>query len=318
MDLQRPDKTACITAGADDETSRTRLAFPAPDLQHFDQKFTLGSVALRPKCLEVLLYLTKHAGRVVSKEELMTAVWPIATVSDESLTQCISEIRRALRDDNRQILRTIPKRGYIIDDHRGGVTTATPEGPDVLETPRSAATPDEDGKVQAADPSSRHQDQAPRQRWTSRGLSLAASLTTLLAVGAVAAISASLNLFAKSFDGAWYGGLTCDKLPFTSAPLITHIEVNVSRGSASYSRPVLSWLGGGGIEGVEQGTGTIDRWGTINLTGNFAGKPAYRVYAFTASYSGAIAGRSAELRGTQVFDADGEKVNRSCFIKLSR
>jgi adenylate cyclase len=74
-----------------------------------------GRVDLRRKSFDVLRYLADHAGRVVSKDELMKAVWPDVTVSDESLTQCISEVRRALGDKGQRIIKTVARRGYLID-----------------------------------------------------------------------------------------------------------------------------------------------------------------------------------------------------------
>jgi hypothetical protein len=59
--------------------------------------------------------LAEHAGRVVTKDELARAVWPDVTVSDESLAQCVSEIRRAIGDDGQRIIRTVPRRGYMLD-----------------------------------------------------------------------------------------------------------------------------------------------------------------------------------------------------------
>lgn len=74
-----------------------------------------GQVDLRRKSFEVLRYLVEHAGRVVSKTEVMSAVWPDVTVGDESLTQCIWEIRRAIGDQDQQIIKTVPRRGYLIE-----------------------------------------------------------------------------------------------------------------------------------------------------------------------------------------------------------
>jgi adenylate cyclase len=71
-------------------------------------------VDVRRKSFDVLRYLVEHPGRVVSKEELIRAVWPDVTVGDESLTQCISEVRRALDDEGQRIVRTVPRRGYLI------------------------------------------------------------------------------------------------------------------------------------------------------------------------------------------------------------
>jgi DNA-binding winged helix-turn-helix (wHTH) protein len=76
---------------------------------------TSGPADLRPKSFDVLRYLVEHHGRVVSKEELIRAIWPNLSVSDESLTQCITEVRRALGDDNKRIIKTIPRRGYLVD-----------------------------------------------------------------------------------------------------------------------------------------------------------------------------------------------------------
>lgn len=74
-----------------------------------------GRVDLRRKSFDVLRHLVEHAGHVVSKDELMKVVWPDVTVSDESLTQCISEVRCALGEAGHRIIKTVPRRGYLID-----------------------------------------------------------------------------------------------------------------------------------------------------------------------------------------------------------
>jgi DNA-binding winged helix-turn-helix (wHTH) protein/tetratricopeptide (TPR) repeat protein len=74
-----------------------------------------GLIELRPKSFEVLRYLAAHAGRVVTKDELIDAVWPTVTVSDASLTQCISEVRHALGERGHRIIKTVARRGYLID-----------------------------------------------------------------------------------------------------------------------------------------------------------------------------------------------------------
>jgi TolB-like protein len=74
-----------------------------------------GPIALRRKNSDLLLHLLLHADRVVGKGELLAAVWPDVTVSDESLTQCISQLRHALGDADGTIIKTIPRRGYRLD-----------------------------------------------------------------------------------------------------------------------------------------------------------------------------------------------------------
>src|SRR5215468_4145688 len=70
------------------------------------------TVALRPKSFEVLRYLVENADRLVSKEELLKAIWPNVVVTDKSLAHCVSEVRRALGDSNETIIATMPRRGY--------------------------------------------------------------------------------------------------------------------------------------------------------------------------------------------------------------
>jgi len=72
-------------------------------------------VRLRRQSFEVLRYLVRNANRLVTKEELFAAVWPGSVVTDDSLTQCLVEIRRAIGDDRHEIIRTVPRRGYVLD-----------------------------------------------------------------------------------------------------------------------------------------------------------------------------------------------------------
>src|SRR5215470_6348755 len=69
-------------------------------------------IELRPRAFEVLRYLVENAGRLVTKEEFIKAIWPDVTVTDESLTHCVSEARNAIGDDRQAIIRTVPRRGY--------------------------------------------------------------------------------------------------------------------------------------------------------------------------------------------------------------
>jgi TolB-like protein len=73
-----------------------------------------GSLRVEPKAMEVLLELARHAPAVCSRKQIERAVWPRGFVSDDVLTRCIGQLRRALGDDPRApaVLETIPKRGY--------------------------------------------------------------------------------------------------------------------------------------------------------------------------------------------------------------
>ncbi len=98
---------------------------PVHQLYFFDE-FTLdvtrGSlrrgateIKLRPKSFEVLKYLAENGGRLVTKDELIEAVWAETAVTDDSLVQCLKDIRRALGDQAQTFIKTVPRRGYIFE-----------------------------------------------------------------------------------------------------------------------------------------------------------------------------------------------------------
>jgi TolB-like protein/Flp pilus assembly protein TadD len=101
-----------------------------------------GKAELRPKSFEVLRYLVEHAGRVIAKEEVIEAVWPNVTVTDESLTRCISEVRRAIGDGSQEIIKTVPRRGYLLDVpvSAGDVTAMTAPPPPICIAERVSIT----------------------------------------------------------------------------------------------------------------------------------------------------------------------------------
>ena len=72
-------------------------------------------VKLRPKPFEALKYLVENPGRLISKTELIEVIWPDTAVTDDSLVQCLIEVRRALNDDAQLMIKTVPRRGYIFD-----------------------------------------------------------------------------------------------------------------------------------------------------------------------------------------------------------
>ena len=72
------------------------------------------AVPLTPKAYAVLAYLAEHAGRLVTKQELIDAAWADVFVGDAALKVCIREIRRALDDDvhSPRYIETAHRRGY--------------------------------------------------------------------------------------------------------------------------------------------------------------------------------------------------------------
>src|SRR5579859_5170392 len=88
-------------------------------------------VKLRPKVYDALQYLIANRGRLVPKEELIHVLWPEAFVTDDSLVQCMVELRRALEDRSQEILKTVPRRGYIFS---AAVSTANLESLDTTDS----------------------------------------------------------------------------------------------------------------------------------------------------------------------------------------
>jgi len=69
---------------------------------------------LRSKTFQVLLYLLEKRDRLITKNELIERIWPDTAVTDNTLEQCLAEIRRVLGDNSRQprFIKTIPRAGY--------------------------------------------------------------------------------------------------------------------------------------------------------------------------------------------------------------
>src|SRR5438874_802021 len=72
-------------------------------------------IELRPKAFEALKYLVENNRRLISKDELIHAVWGDTAVTDDSLVKCLKDIRLALSDEAQQIIKTVHGRTYIFD-----------------------------------------------------------------------------------------------------------------------------------------------------------------------------------------------------------
>jgi DNA-binding winged helix-turn-helix (wHTH) protein/TolB-like protein len=92
-----------------------KLGFDGYVLDRLNQRLTREGtpIALRPKAFEVLCRLVENAPNLVAKERLIESVWPDVVVGEDSLVQCVREIRLALRDDKQEVVRTVPRRGYV-------------------------------------------------------------------------------------------------------------------------------------------------------------------------------------------------------------
>jgi adenylate cyclase len=85
------------------------------DLKRGSLLTTVGEqVPLRRQSFELLRLLAENAGRLLDRDTINRAIWSGVAVTDDSITQCVRDIRRAIGDDAQQVLKTVPRRGYLL------------------------------------------------------------------------------------------------------------------------------------------------------------------------------------------------------------
>src|SRR5258707_5169502 len=94
-------------------------------------------VALTARTFDVLLFLAQHPNRLVTKEELLKAVWGDTFVEEGNLTQYISHLRKALGDasEDTRLIVTIARRGYQFTADVTVVETADTAAPSTIRVP---------------------------------------------------------------------------------------------------------------------------------------------------------------------------------------
>jgi DNA-binding winged helix-turn-helix (wHTH) protein len=137
---------ASINGRSDARTSE-RYGFGPYRLDCRTRELWLGDevVALTPKAFDLLRVLVTSGGRVVEKSELMQLVWPDSFVSEDSLTQNIATLRKALGDspDRPRYIATVPRRGYrfVTSVQTAYDPTDSPSVPDRLDEAPEAVSP---------------------------------------------------------------------------------------------------------------------------------------------------------------------------------
>ena len=73
-----------------------------------------AAVQIEPKVMEVLVYLAEQADEVLSKESIISGVWPDTFVTEDALARKIWELRQVFQDDPKEprVIQTIAKKGY--------------------------------------------------------------------------------------------------------------------------------------------------------------------------------------------------------------
>ena len=132
-----------------------------------------GEIVLRPKSFDVLRYLAENPGRLVTKDELIEKVWAGIAVTDDSLVQCVKEIREAIGDEPHHVIKTLPRRGYLF---AAEVTERA-----TLCAPPVAPASSEQSPAQPAMPA-----RADARDWTVRAAWIAAAAAAALLLGVLA------------------------------------------------------------------------------------------------------------------------------------
>lgn len=178
-----------------------------------------GTTKLRPKALEMLRLFAASSGRVLSKQQLMEAVWPNVHVGEDSLFQCIREIRAALGDDKREMIRVVSGRGYLF---AAEVTdTAVPAAP-------ADAVPGQPARIESGTEAAETNVEPAKRRFDfSRRVPRALAAAVALAVlgSAIAAWMLLPDLIVAR------GPTTLAVIPLADAgndPLVARMAANVS------------------------------------------------------------------------------------------
>jgi len=113
------------------------------DLQRGELLDSSGRQAeLRKQALDVLLVLAANIGHVVTKDELLGRVWAGAVVTEDSLVQAVADIRRLFGDRGHALVRTVPRRGYLLALPQHEAAPPAPAKPDEqAETPPPPVRP---------------------------------------------------------------------------------------------------------------------------------------------------------------------------------
>src|SRR5262245_54427418 len=114
------------------------------DIERRELRREAEPVALEPQVFDLLVYLVRNRGRVVSKDDLIHNVWGGRIVSDSALTSRLNAVRKAVSDSGaeQRVIRTVQRRGVRFIDEVSeysepapGITVA-PATTDTLAAPR--------------------------------------------------------------------------------------------------------------------------------------------------------------------------------------
>ena len=139
---------AARSDGANDEAALGRPArfrFDDVEIDITQQELRRAGkiVHVEPQVFDLLVHLARNRDRVVSKDELIEAIWQGRIISETALSSCISAARRAVGDngDDEFVIRTLHKRGFrFVGELRDDPAPAADIGPVPLAAAAEVAT----------------------------------------------------------------------------------------------------------------------------------------------------------------------------------
>ena len=201
-------------------------------------------VPLGNRALEVLFVLIEARGELVTKDELLSRVWPTTTVEENNLQFQISSLRKALGSD-RDVIRTVSGRGYRF------VAEVTPEGPRSRPEPETPGVDHRGATIIDLHPPRRSGNlPAPTSDIVGRESHLldvgalvgANRLVTLVGAGGIGKTRLAIELArrqAPAFDGVWVAELGSSSDP-AMVPAIVASALGLGGGPMSPARLAAS------------------------------------------------------------------------------
>jgi DNA-binding winged helix-turn-helix (wHTH) protein/predicted ATPase len=195
-----------------------QILFPPFRLDAAEGRVWRGSrhIVLRPKSFDLLLYLLDHAGKLLTKETLLGAIWPYTHVSDAVLRGCIREIRQALDDISHapKFIETVHRRGYrFIAQPQRVLQAQAPSNGRVAARPHTAPVDEPDGcsLTEPAGVVGREGEFAQFQRWLRAALRGERQINFVVGepgIGKTTVVESFLTT-ALAQTGAWVGYGQC-------------------------------------------------------------------------------------------------------------
>ncbi|MFL5285696.1 MAG: winged helix-turn-helix domain-containing protein [Rhodopila sp.] len=178
---------------------------------------------LRPKSFALLQLLTENAGRLLSRETILETLWPDLFVTEDNVTQCIHDIRTALGPGSQQILRTLPRRGYLFAAEVIRVAATASSGRTVDDAAEHGAATQGRAEGPGAIADTAHAGSQPRPAsGTPRLSGLSVAVTSLRNLG----VSPAQERLAESLVEDIAAGLS-----FWGAVVVSHVEDSSGNGN---------------------------------------------------------------------------------------